>query len=356
MYKKYLVVLMVIFVLMMSMVGCGSSGNSSSSQSSQSSNAGQTQNHSQPAESNAKFVLKLGHVANTDQPYHEAAVKFADMVKERTNGAVEIQIYPNSQLGGQRDLLEGLQLGTVDIVLTSSAVLANFIPKCQVIDLPFIFRDKEHVYKVLDGPLADKIYEGAENQGMKVISTWENGFRHITNNIRPITKPDDMKGIKIRVMESQMYIEMFKALGANPTPMAMGEVFTALQQKTVDAQENPIGQIFASRFYEVQKYLTLDGHTYSPETVVFSLQTWNKLPKEYQDIIIKAAQEARDFNRQRAEEQNQKFLDQMKSKGLQVTELTPEQKAAFQEKMKPVWAKFENVIGKDLIDAVVNTK
>ncbi|MGB9813904.1 MAG: TRAP transporter substrate-binding protein DctP [Thermovenabulum sp.] len=351
MNKKLIAVFMLIFILMLSLVGCGSSGPSKSSQSS---NSAQTQ--SQSANSNAKFVLKLGHVANTNQPYHEAAVKFAEMVKERTNGAVEIQIYPNSQLGGQRDLLEGLQLGTVDIVLTSTAVLSNFIPKCQVLDLPFIFRDREHVYKVVDGPLAEKIYEGAENQGMKVISTWENGFRHITNNVRPIRKPDDLKGIKIRVMENQMYIEMFKALGANPTPMAMGEVFTALQQKTVDAQENPIGQIYASRFYEVQKYLTLTGHTYSPETVVFSLKTWNKLPKEYQDVIIKAAQEARDFNRQRAEEQNQKFLEEMKAKGLQVIELTPEEKAAFQEKMKPVWAKFENVIGKDLIDAIVNTK
>lgn len=350
MYKKPLIALMVIFILALSLVGCGSSGTTSS----QSSNSQQTQ--TQSTNGNTKFVLKLGHVANTNQPYHEAAVKFAELVKERTNGAVEIQIYPNSQLGGQRDLLEGLQLGTVDIVLTSTAVLSNFIPKCQVIDLPFIFRDREHVYKVVDGPLAEKIYEGAESQGMKVISTWENGFRHITNNVRPIRKPDDIKGIKIRVMENPMYIDMFKALGANPTPMAMGEVFTALQQKTVDAQENPIGQIYASRFYEVQKYLTLTGHTYSPEPLVFSLKTWNKLPKEYQDIIIKAAQEARDFNRQRAEEQNQKFLEEMKAKGLQVIELTPEEKAAFQEKMKSVWAKYENIVGKELIDAIVNTK
>lgn len=303
-----------------------------------------------------KFVLKLGHIATETQPYHEAAVKFSEMVKERTNGNVDIQIFPASQLGGQRDLLEGLQLGTVDITLSSSAVLANFIPQCQVLDMPFIFTSGEHVYKVVDGPLAQDIYKGAEDKGMKVISTWENGFRHITNNIRPITTPDDMKGIKIRVMENQLYIDMFKALGANPTPMAMGELFTALQQKTVDAQDNPVGNTYTSRFYEVQKYMTLDGHTYSPEPVVFSLNTWNKLPKEYQDIILEASVEARDWNRTRVKEMEAKFLEEMKSKGLEVTELSVEQKAPFQEAMKAVYEKYYDVIGKDLIDKVINTK
>jgi tripartite ATP-independent transporter DctP family solute receptor len=306
--------------------------------------------------SESKFVLKLGHIANTAQPYHEASVKFAEMVKERTKGNVQIQVFPNSQLGGQRDLLEGLQLGTLDITLSSTAVLANFIPQCQVIDLPFLFISNAHVYKVLDGPLAKEIYKGAEAQRMKVIGTWENGFRHLTNNVRPIVTPADMKGLKIRVMENQLYIDMFKALGANPTPMAMGELFTALQQKTVDAQENPIGQIYASRFYEVQKYLTLDGHTYSPEPVIFSLATWNKLPKQYQTIILKACYEARDWNRKRAAEMNDKFLAEMKAKGLQVTVLTKSQKAEFQKAMQPVYQKYYNIIGKKLINKIMNLK
>jgi len=304
----------------------------------------------------SKFVLKLGHIANEKQPYHEAAVKFAEMVKERTKGNVQIQVFPNSQLGGQRDLLEGLQLGILDITLSSTAVLANFIPQCQVMDLPFIFVSKAHVYAVADGPLAKEIYKNAEAKGMKVIGTWENGFRHITNNVRPIVTPADMKGIKIRVMENPLYIDMFKALGANPTPMAMGEVFTALQQKTVDAQENPLGQIFASRFYEVQKYLTLDGHTYSPEPVVFSLATWNKLPKQYQKIIQQASDEAREWNRNRTTEMDVKFLADMKAKGLEVTELTKEQKSAFQKAMGPVYEKYYNIIGKELINKVINTK
>lgn len=341
--------LAVIFTL--SFAGCG--GGSKPADNLKPADSAKTADASKPAQ---KFVLKLGHVANTEQPYHEAAVKFAEMVKERTKGNVEIQVFPNSQLGGQRDLLEGLQLGTLDITLTSTAVLANFIPQSQVIDLPFIFTSKQHVYKVVDGPIANDIYKGDEAKGMKVIGTWENGFRHITNNIRPINTPDDMKGIKIRVMENQLYIDMFKAIGGNPTPMAMGEVFTALQQKTVDAQENPVGQIYASKFYEVQKYLSLTGHTYSPETVVFSLNGWNKLPKEYRDIIQKASDEARDWNRTRAAEMEGKFLTEMKSKGLQVSEPTPDQKTAFQNAMKPVYEKYYKVIGKDLIDKIINAK
>jgi tripartite ATP-independent transporter DctP family solute receptor len=303
-----------------------------------------------------KFTLKMGHVASTDEPYHKAAEKFVELVKQNTAGAVDIQIFPNSLLGGQRELLEALQLGSVDITLTTAAVLSSFLPKTQVIELPFMFRDREHVYKVVDGPLAKEIYAGDEQKKMKVIDTWENGFRNITNNVRPIEKPDDMKGIKIRVMENKMYIDMFKALGANPTPMARGELFTGLQTKVVDAQENPMGQIYTSRFYEVQKYLTLSGHTYSPEVVVFSLATWKKLPAKHQEAILKASAEARQFNRTLSAQMDKEYVTKIKEKGMTVTTLTPQQIAAFQEKMTPVWDTFADKIGKELIQKIKNTK
>lgn len=303
-----------------------------------------------------KFTLKMGHVAPTEEPYHKAAEKFAELVKQNTAGAVEIQVFPNSLLGGQRELLEGLQLGSVDITLTTAAVLSSFLPKTQVIELPFMFRDREHVYKVVDGPLAKEIYAGDEQKKMKVIDTWENGFRNITNNVRPIEKPDDMKGIKIRVMENKMYIDMFKALGANPTPMARGELFSGLQTKVVDAQENPMGQIYTSRFYEVQKYLTLSGHTYSPEVVVFSLATWKKLPVKYQEAIIKASAEAKQFNRALSAQMDKEYVIKSSEKGMTVTTLTPQQIGAFQEKMTPVWDTFADKIGKELIQKIKNTQ
>ncbi len=301
-------------------------------------------------------VLKMGHVASTDEPYHKAAEKFAELVKANTAGGVEIQLFPNSLLGGQRELLEGLQLGSVDITLTTAAVLSSFLPKTQVIELPFMFRDREHVYKVVDGPLAKEIYAGDEQKKMKVIDTWESGFRNITNNVRPIEKPDDMKGIKIRVMENKMYIDMFKALGANPTPMARGELFTGLQTKVVDAQENPMGQIYTSRFYEVQKYLTLSGHTYSPEVVVFSLATWKKLSPKNQEAILKASADAKQFNRDLSAKMDKEYIGKIKEKGMTVTSLSPQQVGAFQEKMTPVWDSFADKIGKDLIQKIKDTK
>ena len=309
-----------------------------------------------PAAAQDAMKLKLGHVAPTDEPYHQAAEKFAELVNKNTGGAVQIQIFPNSLLGGQRELLEGLQLGSVDITLTTAAVLSSFLPKTQVIELPFMFRDREHVYKVVDGPLAKEIYDGDEKKKMKVIDTWENGFRNITNNVRAIEKPEDMKGVKIRVMENKMYIEMFKALGANPTPMARGELFTGLQTKVVDGQENPLGQIYTSRFYEVQKYATLSGHTYSPEVVVFSLATWKKIPAKYQEEILKASAEAKKFNRDLSAKMDKEYVGKLKEKGMTVTALTAQQIVPFQEKMMPVWDLFADKIGKDLIQKIKDTK
>jgi len=310
-----------------------------------------------PAIAQADVInLKLGHVAPEEEPYAKAAVKFAELVKQYTGGNVQVQLFPNSLLGGQRDLLEGLQLGSIDIVLTSSAVLSSFMPKTQVFDLPFMFRDAEHVYKVIDGPLAKEIYAGDEAKKMKVIDTWENGFRDISNNVRPIEKPDDMKGIKIRVMETKLYIEMFKALGANPAPIARSELFTALQTGTVDAQDNPIGQTYTSRFYEVQKYITLSGHTYSPEPVVFSLATWKKIPANYQADILKASAEAKKYNRELDASLQQEYIKKSEEKGMKVTILTPQEKKMFQDKMKPVWDMFEEKIGKDLIQKIQDTK
>lgn len=302
-----------------------------------------------------KVVLKLGHVANLKQPYHLAAEKFARDVFERTGGLVEIQVFPNSQLGGQRELLESLQLGTADMAMASSAVLGNFIPTAQVIDLPFIFRNSAHVYSVVDGPLADELYAGAEDRGMRILSTWENGFRNVGNNTRPVRTPADMAGIKIRVFESPLYIEMFERLGSIPTPMAMGEVFTALQQKTIDGIENAVVQIYASKYQEVMKYLSLTEHTYNPQIVIMSTHKWNKLSPKNQGIILQAAREARDFNRSLAAEKTGEYLEEMRQGGLEVVVLTPEEKDEFKKIMKPVWEKYYKIVGRDLVDKVVNT-
>lgn len=299
--------------------------------------------------------LKLGHVSAPTHPYHIQAELAAKDVFKRTGGEVQIHVFPSSQLGQQREMNEGLQLGTLDIVLTSSAVLAQFAPKVQVIDLPYIFRDREHAYTVFDGPLADEIYKGVRTVGTYV-TTWENGVRHFMNNVRQIKVPGDMKGMKIRVMENKVYIEMAKLLGANPTPMAYGELYTALQQKTVDGADAPAGNIYTERFYEVLKYLCLDAHSYSPSIVLVSNNLVKKVGEKNAAIIVQTFKDHTRAQRELSIRDEAEKLELLKQSGMTVHETTPEEKLLFMEAVKPVWNQFAKTIGQDLIDKIVATK
>ena len=300
----------------------------------------------------ADFVFKLGHIADPENPYAKGAEKFAQFVKEKTGGKVEIQVFPSSQLGNQRDLVEGTQFGTIDFTMTSTAVLGNFLPKIAVFDLPFIFRDVQHAYKALDTvgmEIAQKL------QGMKLLAYYENGVRHMTNSKRPIRKPEDMKGLKIRVMEQPIYIEMIKALGGNPTPMAFGELFTALQQGVVDGQENPAAHIYTARFFEVQKYISLTAHTYSAEPMLVSLAAWNKLPKDLQEKVQAAANESKDWQRDLCRQLEEGYWTKIKESGK--SEINRDvDKQAFADATRGVWAMFEKKVGKDNIEKIVATK
>lgn len=300
-----------------------------------------------------EFVLKLGHVAAPEKPYAIGAVKFAELVKEKTNGEVEVQVFPSSQLGNQRDLVEGVTFGTVDMTLTSTAVLGNFLPKMAIFDLPFIFRDIPHTYKALD-TIGMEMGEELEAKGIKLLAFFENGVRHLTNSIRPVKKPEDMKGLKIRVMEQPVYIEMMKALGANPTPMAFGELFTALQQGTVDGQENPVSHIWTKRFFEVQKYISLTGHTYSAEPLIMSMITWKKLPADYQKAIVDSAEEALEWHRSQVVEQDREFWKNVIESGK--CEVIEVDKEPFRKATAGVWEMFEDEVGKENIDRIVNIK
>ncbi|MBO8154509.1 MAG: DctP family TRAP transporter solute-binding subunit [Thermovirga sp.] len=300
----------------------------------------------------AEVTLKLGHIADPKNPYAQGAQKFADLVKEKSGGTMEVKVYPSSQLGNQRDLVEGLTLGTVDMTLTSTAVLGNFHEQVAVFDLPFIFRNRSHAFKALD-TVGMEIAKGLEPKGLKVLAYFENGVRNMTNNVRPIRKPEDMKGLKIRVMEQPIYIAMMKALGANPTPMAFGELFTALQKGVVDGQENPAAHIYTKRFFEVQKYISLTEHTYSAEPLVISMITWNKLTPEQQKILQEAANEAKDWQRQLAIDLEQGYWDKIRESG-KCEIITDVDKEAFRKATKSVWKQFESKVGKENIEAIVN--
>lgn len=298
----------------------------------------------------APVTLKLGHIAEPENVYGQGADHFAKLVKERSNGEIEIKVYPSSQLGNQRDLVEGLGLGTVDMTLTGTAVLGNFVPEVAVFDLPFIFRDVNHAYKALDTVGMELAKKGEQN-GMITLAIWENGIRHMTNNKRPIKGPEDMKGLKVRVMEQPVYIDMMKAVGASPTPMAMSELYTALQKGVIDGQENPLGHIATKKFNEVQKYLSLTGHTYASEPLLISKQAWNKLTPEQQNLIRQAAIDTRDWERNLCRELEGKFLDQIKAAG--TTEINDDvDKDAFAKATRAAWDNYIKRFGDKNIKAI----
>jgi TRAP-type transport system periplasmic protein len=298
------------------------------------------------------WAFKLGNATQPDHAYNIGARKYAELVAQRTGNKVKIDIFPATQLGSERDLVEGLQLGTVDFVVTSTGPLGGFVPKMFVVDLPFLFRDKEHAYKVLDGPIGRGLLDAFSAKGIRGLAFWENGFRQITNNARPIEKPADLKGIKIRTMENKIHLATFRAFGASPTPMAWGEVYTALQQKTIDAQENPIAIIYTGKVYEVQKYLTLTGHFYSHSPILMSEKSFQSLPKDIQKIMLDTALECATFERNLLRDDEAKQLADLKAKGMQVN--TPDKKP-FQDAAASVYKEFESQFGKEMIDRIINT-
>ena len=302
----------------------------------------------------AEFDLVEAHTSPPDHPYTLGMVRYADLVKERTKGRVAIQIHHSRQLGDERQVVEGLQLGTIHLTVTSTGPLGGFVPEMNVVDLPFLFRDAEHAYKVLDGEIGRGLLNKFDAVGIKGLAFWENGFRHITTSKKPVREPGDMKGLKIRVMENKVHQAAFRQLGSDATPMAWGEVFTSLQQGLLDAQENPIPIIYTFKLNEVQKYVSLTGHVYSPAPLLMSKKTWDRMPPDIQKVMFDTAVEVARYQRGLIREQEQKQIGELKAKGMIIVE-HPD-RAAFREAMKPVFEQFQGQFGKDLVQRIVNTK
>ncbi len=297
----------------------------------------------------AGVVLKLGHIAEATNPYGMGADKFAELVKEKSKGEIEVKVFPSSQLGAQKELIEGLIYGTVDMALSGTAELGTFQPQLAIFDMPFLFKDRAHAYKSLDTVGMD-LAKPLEAKGIKLLGYMENGIRHMTNNIRPIKTPADMKGLKIRVMNNKVYVEMMKALGASPTPMALAELYSAMQQGTVDGQENPSAHIYTKRFYEVQKYASLTGHAYAAEPVLISMATWKKLSPAQQAIIQSAANEAIAWQRKLSEKEDSEFWDKIRKTG-KMEVLTVDRKP-FMEATEPVYKQLAKTVGQQNIDRI----
>ncbi len=300
----------------------------------------------------AKIVLRLAHTLDPTSHYHQGALQFKKLVEERSKGEITVDIYHSSQLGGERDAIEGVTMGTIEMALPSTGPLPNFNKAFMVFDLPFIVTDRFKAYAWLDGPEGRKMLDSLQKQDIVGLAIFENGFRNITNSVRAIKNPEDLKGLKIRLMENQVHMASFKELGAYPTPMPMGEVFTALQQGTVDGQENPLVNIYTSKIHEVQKHVSLTGHVYSPAVLMINKGVWDAFTPEQRELVQQAANDARDFERQFCIDGETKFLKLIKEH-LTVTEVD---KAAWAKALAPVYKQFEDQIGKEIIESLVNAQ
>ena len=304
--------------------------------------------------SSAQTVLKIGTTNTIDSHYGRGIVAFNDEIVKRTNGRYKLQYFTSGSIGGEREMLEAVQLGTQEMVITSTGPVGNFIPETRIVDIPFLFRDYEHARKVLDGPIGEELLTKFPAKGMVALAWMENGFRHITNGKRPIKTPEDVKGLKIRTMENKVHMEAFKALGALPTPMNMNEVFTSLQTGTVDGQENPLSVIIPLKLYAVQKYFTMTGHVYSPAMLIINADTWKKISEADKEAFKEAAKVAVIANRKKVEADDADGLDIMRKAGVEVIEKVDN--AAFQKAVASAYVKFNKEFGEANIKKIMDVQ
>lgn len=337
--KKVLAMILCL-AMVLSLAACGGSDSSSAS------------SDDGAAESTGEVItLRASSSTAPTHPYNVGLEKFAELVAERTNGAIKIDIFPSAQLGDERANIEDLQMGTLDIAVSSTGPLGNFVSDYLILDLPYLFSNYEHAHAVLDGEIGENLKAQLTDLGIVGGAFWENGFRQMTNSKHPINTPADCAGLKLRCMENQAHIAAFSALGMDPTPMAWSEVFTAMQQGVIDGQENPIAVIYSNAVYEAQDYLAITNHVYSAAMILFSQATMSKLTEEQQQILLDAAQEVADYERSLCEDSEAEQIAEMETKGLQVTypEIAP-----FQEALEGVYVDFADQFGQENIDAIRN--
>lgn len=298
----------------------------------------------------AQQVLRLSHNAAPGNPKAEASLKFAELVAQKTDGRIKVEVGGSAQFGDDVESLTNMRLGTLAFSTNSQGSTAGIVPEFNVIGLPFLFRDLEHAYAVVDGPVGDMMKKAADSKGLVVLALWDNGIRHTSNNKRPIVKPEDLEGIKVRTPADTMTIDIFKALGANPGPLAFSELYIALQQGVFDGQENPLMNVYSSKLYEVQKYISLTGHKYETTPLLASKMIWAGLPKADQEAIREAAVEAGKLNREMSLAADAELRVKLAAAGVQINEIDP---APFVARTKPVYDKWSKQFP-DLVKLIIS--
>lgn len=299
-------------------------------------------NNAKNEEKTYKFVI--AHSTAEATSLHVGLEKFTNEIEQKSNGKINAELYPNAQLGADRALIEAVQMGDVTIMASSTAPAVNFVPDLSVFDLPFLFPTKEVAREVLNGPFFNRISNKYEQAGFKLLGFADQGFRKLTLSGKKVTSPDDLKGVKIRTMENPYHMAAWKALGANPTPLAFNEVYTALQQNTVQGQENPLELIVSQKFYEQQDYVINTNHIFQAIQVIMNLDAFNALPENLQMLVEETMQEAIDYANEYQDNNELEYRNIIENAGLEIMDLTPEQLAPFKEKTKVVYDQIkENV-------------
>jgi len=296
-------------------------------------------------------TLKLAHTGAEEHQYHLASEKFKELVEEKSDGAINVDIHPNATLGSEEDAIEQVMDGSVEMTTVApDSSYANTVPEMDVFGMPYIFKDREHAYSVLDGEIGQELLDLAEDHNMKGLGYWEIGFRHITNDEKEIEKPEDMKGLKVRVQPSPVWENHMKALDANPTPVDFNELYSALDQGIVDGQENPLPTIDSMKLYEVQDYISLTGHTYNPAVVLMNKGTWDGLDEGQQAVIEEAIEETTKYHRELLAEKEDEIIEMLEENGVTITEPDRE---AFSEATREVKASIDEV-PEDLVERIEN--
>lgn len=305
------------------------------------------------AHAQQKITIKFGWASSTadNDPNAITAREFKKAVEAGTKGRIEVQLFPNRQLGDEKPMLEGMRLGTVDSATITTSSLAQVEPAFQVADLPFLFKDEGQAHAVLDGPVGQKLAARLETKGIKLLSFMELGFRHMVNNVRPVAKPQDVRGVKYRVMQNPMYISMFSSLGGNAVPMAWGEMFPALQQGAIDGLEVPLSIIEGNKIYEMTKYLSLTNHSYTGGGILMSKRTYDRLPPDLRKAVSEAGVVAGREQRRAMAATSAKLIATLEGKGMVINRVTDVE--PFRGAVKTVYDQARTTVGPELMDEVL---
>ena len=294
--------------------------------------------------------VRLGHGIAAEHPLGVAAVKYAEIMDRLSGGKIKIKVYPATQLGSETQMIAAVRGGVQEIAIVASAPVATIIKEFQLFDLPFLFQNEKEVDAVLDGKLGQRLLDLATPKNMIGLCYWENGFRQVTNSKRPVGTLEEMAGLKLRVMQNPVYIDSFKALGANAIPMPFTELYSAMETKAIDAEENPVPIIYASKFFEVQKYLSLTNHAYAPYIVLVSKAFWDKLDGKERDQLREGCYEGRTYQRNLNRKMTAELIETLKKGGMTVTAISPAETNKMREKLKPIIERYTQEIGASIVE------